>query len=135
MKQTDEKQSKSLRFRTVRNVFLVYLFTAAATDRYEIFAAICASYPFIMPLLFADTQTDTAKMALKSVLYGLSGCTAAVVFLLVTHSFKSRFILVPGMFSLLASAGYLMLYKKLSAQKKTVMKCIITVFVCLLAFV
>ena len=135
MKQTDENQSKNIRFRTVRNVFLVYLFIAAATDRYEIFAAICASFPFIMPLLFADDRTDTAKMALKSILYGFSGCAVSVVFMLVTHSYENCFFLIPGIYSLFASTGYLMLYEKLSAQKRKVMKCIITVFVCLIAFV
>ena len=135
MRQKGDGQNKQIRFKTVRNVFMVYLFSAVVTDRYEIFAAICASFPFILPLLFDNDGLSTAETALRTVVYGVAGIVVSVVFMLITKTYSTAVWLIPGMYSMLSCAGFLFVQKKLSTHRRTVMKCIITVFVCLLAFV
>lgn len=119
----------------MRNIFLVYLFTSAVTDRYEIFAAICASFPFILPIVFDGDGTDFVKRTGKSLLYGVLGCTASVLFMAVTGSYSTTAWLVPALYGFIMCVGYSAVCGKLTAHKRTVMKCIISVSVCFLAFV
>jgi len=133
---SEEKNTlRKARTRAVRNVFLVYLFVSVLTDRYEIFAAICASFPFIFPVLFCGAEMKAYERIARSVLYGIPGVLASVLFMLVTGSYSTAAFLVPSAYGFIMCAGFAFLQSRLSEHKRVVMKCIISVSVCFLAFV
>lgn len=122
------------RVKTVRNIFFVYLFTSAVTGRYGIFAAICAAFPFIIPVLFENAD-DKYTFIVHSLGYGVIGVLASVLFMLVTRSYETVSWLVPALYGLFLCVGFAFVFAKLTSHKRAVLKCIIAVAVCFLAFV
>ena len=133
---SEEKYSVSkTRFKAVRNIFIVYLFTAVVTDRYKIFAAICASFPLILPVIFCDENLSASNRMARSVLCGIPGILSSVLFMLLTESYSTWSWLIPSCYSLLSCVGFSLVQRKMTAHKRAVMKCVISVLVCFLAFV
>ena len=135
MKNQNRESVLETRVKTVRNIFFVYLFASAVTGRYKIFAAICASFPFIIPVIFCDEKMSATERISHSFVYGIPGILVSVVFMLFTKSYSSAAWIVPALYGLLFCIVFSLVQKHLSAHKRTVMKCIISVFVCFLAFI
>lgn len=134
MKREERETADKIRIKTVRNVFFVYLFTSAVTGRYGIFAAICASFPFIIPVLFENADNRGLFIA-HSFGYGTVGVLVSVLFMLVTKSYKTVSWLAPALYGLFLCAGFSFVCERLTPHKCAVLKCIIAVAVCFLAFV
>ena len=133
------KEEKNTRFkagfRAVRNMFLVYLFVSAITDRYKIFAAICASFPFIIPVIFCSVQMPAWERIIRSLCYGVAGIIVSVIFMTVMKAYTTAAWIVPAAYGLLMCIGFSLVQEKLTEHKRTVMRCIISLAVCFLAFV
>ena len=72
---------------------------------------------------------------IRSVLYGTLGMLVSVLFMLVSDSYSMVSFLVPAAYGFIMCAGFSFLQQKLSEHMRLVMKCIISVSVCFLAFV
>ena len=122
------------RAKAVTNIFLVYLLTSAVTGRYKIFSVICASFPFILPIIFGQDGVGSGEKIIRSFLYGWLGIFVSASFMALTDTYKTTLWLVPSLYGFIMCVGFSLAEKELSKHKRAVLKCIISVFVCLLAF-
>ena len=135
MKNENKESEHKFRYKTIRNVFFVYLFTSVISDKPKIFSSICASLPFIVPVFFSKSGTPSFSGITKSVIYGVPGMLVAVIYLLLTDSYATALWLLPGAYGLAFSIAYFAVHKNISANSRAAMKCIICIAVSFLAFI
>ncbi len=121
--------------KSVRNLFLAYLFISLISDRPGIFAAICASFPFIIPVIFMSGKKTADFLPAKSFIYGVPGILVAVLYLLLFGEYSTFVWLVPASVAFSMCILYTFVRKRLKADKLITARAVIVVAVCFISFI
>ena len=89
---------KNKKIRSVRNVFLAYFFISVISGRPEIFAALCAAFPFVLPMFFMPKE-KTDNVLPSSLLCGVPGILISVLYLVFLRKYSTSVWLVPSGFA------------------------------------
>ena len=122
------------RTKAVINIFLIYLFVSVVTGRYKIFAAMCASVPFMLPVIFGKDGQGISDKLIQSVMCGVIGVFVSMVFMILTDTYETTSWLVPSFYGLVMCAGFSFVQKRLTERKRAVLKGVMFVLICFFAF-
>ena len=120
--------------KSVRNLFLTYLFISLISGRPEIFAGICASFPFVIPVVFTSADNKAGILA-SCLVCGVPGILVAILYLLFSGTYCTKNWLVPAGFAFLMCILYTLIQKRLKPDNLITAKAVITVAVCFIAFI
>lgn len=125
---------KSEKIRSVRNILITYLFISVISDRPGIFAAVCASFPFVIPVVFSS-DLKREKLLLSSFLFGIPGILISVLYLLFFGTYSTNIWLIPAAFAFFMCLLYLFIQKRIKPDRLITAKAVIIVAVCFIAFI
>ena len=125
---------ESKKIRSVRNVLVTYLLISIISGRPGIFAAVCASFPFIIPVVFSP-DLKREKLLLSSFLCGIPGILVSVLYLLFFGTYSTHIWFVPAVFAFFMCLLYSFIQKRIKPDRLITAKAVITVAVCFFAFI
>lgn len=129
-----EHREKRIKSRAIRNLFLIYFFTATISGRQEIFASACASFPFVIPMIFCKKSISALRLVRHSLALGILGITAALLYMLIVNVKDYYGWLAVAAYSFCSCVLYGFAGQGLPENRRMLMKSLIILSVCFVAF-
>ncbi len=98
------------------------MLTSLVSGNAGIFAAFSMSFPFVLPIMLAQKNTDRKKLILSGFIYAIPGILIALAFSKLYGGMTLVFPAAVSLFSLVCLIAFSVFKDHLSAQKVTFLK-------------